>query len=232
MYRIVRPELLDGLPASNPRALRSRRDIRRINAWMGNARQMARALFGAGDEPAPERIAELGAGDGEFLFSVAKRSQRRKHGVKTRAVLVDKHHLLRDKTRARFTAVGWIVRSVAADVFCYLDDHPDRADATLANLFLHHFETESLKRMLDLASRGTKVFVAVEPRRAGLPFLFSQMLWGLGCNSVTRNDAPISVRAGFSDGELSALWPDDENWTLVERRAGLFSHFFMAQRKR
>jgi hypothetical protein len=29
---------------------------------------------------------------------------------------------------------------------------------------------------------------------------------------------------------ISALWPVDEGWRLMERQAGLFSHCFVAQR--
>ncbi len=44
MNRIVKPELLDELPPADPRAVRSRRDLRRVNAWMRNHAIMARAL--------------------------------------------------------------------------------------------------------------------------------------------------------------------------------------------
>jgi hypothetical protein len=40
----------------------------------------------------------------------------------------------------------------------------------------------------------------------------------------------VSVRAGFSGEELSALWPDRQTWRLTERRAGIFSHLFIAQK--
>ena len=41
MKRIVQPELLDALPPDDPRAVRSRRDLRRVNAWMRNHTIMA-----------------------------------------------------------------------------------------------------------------------------------------------------------------------------------------------
>src|SRR5436190_16442240 len=44
MQRHVEPELLDELPANDPRALRSRKDLERVNAWMGHSRIMARQL--------------------------------------------------------------------------------------------------------------------------------------------------------------------------------------------
>ncbi|MEY2429909.1 MAG: hypothetical protein QOJ40_2794 [Verrucomicrobiota bacterium] len=50
MLRRVEPEWLDELPPDDPRAIRSRRDIHRLNAFMGNPKIMAgalRAAFGA-----------------------------------------------------------------------------------------------------------------------------------------------------------------------------------------
>ena len=56
------------------------------------------------------------------------------------------------------------------------------------------------------------------------------MLRLIGCNDVTRHAAKISVRAGFTENELSALWPSDSGWRLTERPAGQFTHCFVAQR--
>ena len=44
MKRIVEPELLDTLSPGDPRAAGSRRDLRRLNAWMRNHAIMANAL--------------------------------------------------------------------------------------------------------------------------------------------------------------------------------------------
>ncbi len=64
MKRRVEPELLDTLPPGDPRAVRSRQDLRRVNAWMGNPMIMANALKkSAGGNPVAS-ILELGAGAG------------------------------------------------------------------------------------------------------------------------------------------------------------------------
>ena len=64
MQRTLFHELLDGLPVHDEHARRSRRDLRRINACMGNARWwrslVARSIH------APEHVLELGPGDGTF----------------------------------------------------------------------------------------------------------------------------------------------------------------------
>ena len=70
MARALEPEWLDTLPPDDPRAVRSRADLRRVNALMGNARIVADLLRGA---PRPlRRVAELGAGDGTFALRVVR----------------------------------------------------------------------------------------------------------------------------------------------------------------
>ena len=54
-------------------------------------------------------------------------------------------------------------------------------------------------------------------------------LFFLGCNDVTRHDAAVSVRAGFREAEISAVWPSGP-WSLREEARGLFSHLFVARR--
>jgi hypothetical protein len=74
------------------------------------------------------------------------------------------------------------------------------------------------------------VFVACEPRRSALALGASRLVGLIGCNEVTRYDAPISVRAGFAGRELSGLWPAGGAWQLREGARGLFSHCFVAGR--
>jgi hypothetical protein len=100
----------------------------------------------------------------------------------------------------------------------------------MANLVLHHFSEESLTGLFQTVAAHARAFVAVEPGRGRRQLLFSRCLWMMGCGVVSRHDGPASVRAGFRDQELSALWPDRSNWKLTERSAGPFSHVFVAQR--
>ena len=99
-----------------------------------------------------------------------------------------------------------------------------------ANLFLHHFRDPDLARLLGALSSLAPVVLATEPLRAGFPLLASRMLWAIGANDVTRNDAPASVRAGFVGREISGLWPQDPGWHLEEGRRGLFTQAFAARR--
>ena len=88
-----------------------------------------------------------------------------------------------------------------------------------------------LTRLLAHVARTAPLFVACEPRRAPLALAGSRMLWAIGCNDVSRHDAVVSVHAGFTGTELSALWPERAGWRLHEQAAGLFSHCFVARRE-
>ena len=86
-----------------------------------------------------------------------------------------------------------------------------------------------MAELFALAARRTQAFIACEPRRSTLALAGSRLLGVVGCNDVTRHDAVVSVRAGFSGRELSALWPAAGGWKLDERARGPFSHAFVAR---
>ena len=194
------------MPEDDPHAIRSRRDLRRINRIMGNL-PILDSLLSASLLRAPSHIAELGAGDGSLLLRLAKRRARKWPGVTL--TLVDRQNLMSAQTRAAFADVGWTARAAAMDVFAWLEreDHP-RYDAVVANLFVHHFEGDALSRLFRGIARITDCFIACEPRRARVALLGSHLVGAIGANEVTRRDAVLSVRAGFRDRELSAYWPE------------------------
>jgi hypothetical protein len=224
MKRTVAPEILDTLSPDDPRALRSRRDLRRVNAWMGNHSIMVRALENNFNGSAPKQIAELGAGDGNFLLRVAQKI----NSPNVNATLLDRKKNVSAGTLAAFSKLGWRAEAVVADVFNWPQTE---TEIVIANLFIHHFQDAELKELFRIIAARAKLFIAVEPHRFHFPFPCAQMLRFIGCGKITLHDAEASIAAGFVRQEISALWPDKKNWQLVERRAGLFSHLFVAQRK-
>lgn len=220
--RHLEPEWLDELPADDPRAIRSRADLRRVNRWMGQAGIMARLLARHAGRP-PRTLLELGAGDGTFMLRLARRLAPRWPGVRVR--LVDRLSLVSPETIAGFARLGWRCEPVVADVF---DLGDEGADVIAANLFLHHFRDDQIRTLFARLARLAPVLAACEPRRSPVALLGSRCLWALGCNDVTRHDAVASVRAGFAGRELSALWP--EGWRVEEGAAGPLSHVFAAGR--
>jgi hypothetical protein len=225
--RRVEPEWLDVLPARDPRAVRSRRDLARVNVLMGNAGIVAGAL--AGKLRYGARVAEIGAGSGELLCAVAR--SRALRGLGLELVLVDRQPCVGASTWDELTALGMRTHVVGADAVAWLA-HPEASacDAIVANLFLHHFETPALARLLAYAAQRAPLFVACEPRRSALALAGASALGLVGCNDVTRHDAVVSVRAGFRDGELAALWPAGPEWKVEEGVRGPFTHRFVARR--
>ena len=176
MKRGVQPELLDTLPTGDPRAVRSRRDLRRVNGWMRHHAIMAETLQKTLPGRALKSIAELGAGDGTFLLRVAQAVSPKFPAVK--ATLLDRQNIVSAGTLAAFAVHGWPAQAVTADVFDWLQTSGD-CEAVIANLFLHHFDDARLTELLRLISRRAKLFIALEPRRAPWPLLCSRMLWAI-----------------------------------------------------
>ena len=228
--RIVEPEWLDELQADDPRAMRSRRDLKRINALMANSTLVARALERVCALRPPRAIAEIGAGDGTFMLRVAQKIPAQWRPVDV--ILVDRQDLVSAATGGKYAALGWHAQAVAADAFAWLaQPAAPLFDVIVANLFLHHFEGARLAALLSLIARRARVLVACEPRRSRGALFGSHLLGLAGCNDVTRHDAVVSVRAGFSKRELSAVWPGGNAWRLEEHARGLFSHCFVATQR-
>src|SRR4051812_42724581 len=90
--RALEREWLDDLPAADRRARHARRDLRRVNALMGNARIVARAL---GPLREDATLADLGAGDGALAVRLARRLRS-----SARVFLVDRNPAVSHATLA------------------------------------------------------------------------------------------------------------------------------------
>src|SRR5262245_33018940 len=138
MVRTCQPELLDHLPVDDPGARQSRNDLRRVNAWMGNARLMARTLKSLLPGRQGQRILEIGAGDGTFFLELAKRVGKGPASARA-IVFLDRLALVNSGTRAELQKLGWSAETICADVFEYFSGHGQTSltappyDAMLAN---------------------------------------------------------------------------------------------------
>lgn len=224
--RRLEAELLDVLPAGDPAAVRSRRDLRRLNQVMLHPAIMARHMLRHSVDT-PRRIIELGAGDGSLMLRLGRRLAQ--HWSHVAIVLVDRQGIVSHETREAISSLGWHGNPVTQDVFEYLAA-AEPADIIIANLFLHHFQSPQLTDIFTQCARLSPVLIALEPRRATLPLVGSRLVGLLGCNHVSQHDAVASVRAGFRDSELSGLWPKQEGWSFDEGSVGLWTHYFVARK--
>ncbi len=243
-HRVVTAETLDHLAPTDPAAVRSRRDLVRVHRAMRSVKIVSqgwRSMVSPERASASLRILEIGAGDGTLLLGVARSLAPR--WPRVQLTLLDRVNIVAPATLAAYAELGWTAQVLNADVLDWAA-RPDedvsalesssrlsRWDMVSTALFLHHFEDNQLDLLLaGIASRSDRFF-ACEPKRTWLALAGSYLVGAIGANAVTREDAVLSVRAGFRDHEITARWPRVGNgWKAQELAAGLFSHCFSAQR--
>lgn len=234
--RVVAPETLDHLAADDPRARRSRRDLVRVHGAMGTRSIVVhgwQALVSPARASAPLKILEIGAGDGTLLLGVARSLVPAWTHVEL--TLLDRQDIVSAATLARYSDLGWTARVEVADVLDWAARSAGvapRWDLITTTLFLHHFEGRQLDALLARVASSANRFFACEPRRAWLALAGSHLVGAIGANAVTREDAVLSVHAGFRASEITARWPrGDPDWQCSEFGSGLFSHCFSARRR-
>lgn len=238
--RRVTEERLDHLAPDDPAAMRSRRDLVRVHRAMGTRAIVARgwqALMLPRSGDVPLKILEIGAGDGTLLLGVARTLAR--HWPPVQLTLLDRQDIVSAATLQAYADLGWLVRVQVADVLAWAEQPeaaahgvaPRRWDLITTTLFLHHFDGGQLDQLLRAVASRSDRFFACEPKRSWGPLLGSHLVAAIGANAVTREDAVLSVHAGFRDKEIGAAWPQPgAAWQSREFAAGLFSHCFSAHR--
>jgi Methyltransferase domain len=225
--RCVRPEALDELAQEDPRALQSRRDLRRVHRAMRTVSALNHALSRLRLTAHPKNVLELGAGDGSLLLRFAAAVRPRWPGVKL--TLLDRQDIVNSETVERYREHGWEVTTVCEDALIWARQSAHQHfDLTIATLFLHHFKDSELRGLLRGVVSQSRAFIAIEPRREMLAKVGSRLIGLLGANAVTREDAVKSVDAGFTAHEITAAWPSTRAWSTEEFRVLPFSHGFIA----
>jgi SAM-dependent methyltransferase len=227
--RHVCPEALDDLDPADPRAVRSRGDLRRVHRAMASLTILRNLIARLRLAATPKTILELGAGDGTLLLRLA-RTLASWRGVEL--TLLDRQRVVSPETLEGFRKLEWRVNMACEDALRWAAAPAEtRFDLCVTTLFLHHFKDDDLGVLLGGIARRCDAFIASEPRRDLLAGVGSRLVGLLGTNAITRGDAVKSVAAGFSGRELSDAWPKGSSgWRLREFRAPPFFHCFLAAR--
>jgi len=214
--RLVIPEILDSLSDNDPEAIRSRKDLRLINGFMGNYRWAARQIRDTPRDLVSEWV-EVGAGDGHLASVISSEDAK--------ALPITGLDLI---SRPDNWPSHWNWRQ--GDVFVGLGENPSRDRGIIANLFLHHFEPEDLRRLGEVIDRECSRLVFSEPAR--YPFFhLGSHLFDPFVNRVTRYDMRVSIGAGFRKGELPASLGLGDEWEIRESTSILGAYRLEAWRR-
>lgn len=186
-------ELLDlGVPEDE--ALRSLRDLRFVNRWLGGADALRRAVAPLLEDGARPRLLDVGCGSADLpALLLRARPCLLAVGADVKAL-----HL-------RQAPPG--VRCVVADVRA-LPFAPRSFDVVTASLLLHHFDPPEVPPVLrSLFALARRALVVNDLRRARLPYLFGRLAFPLLFRSpVSMADGLVSIRRGFTPAELEAAF--------------------------
>ena len=224
-------EELDELSPGDPRALRSRADLRRVHRAMCSVSILNSAIVQLKLRETPRRILELGAGDATLLLRLAKALDPPWRDVSL--TVLDRHDMVGPKTRAGYEALGWQLTVLQGDALQWAESrNAAHFDLCIACLFVHHFVDDALSTLLRGVRLRADAFLALEPRRDWIARAGSRFIGLLAANRVTRADAVKSVAAGFRGKEITDLWPgSDGDWWCSEYAAFPFSQCFLAARE-
>lgn len=212
MARVVEAEILDSLPPDAPVARRNRRDLRLINALMGNERWFARTAFP--HLPPDACVVDLGAGEGRLGLALARqRPDARASGID----LIPAPPAW--PAGYAWTQGDWREASLA------------KADAVLGNMILHQFEDPDLRALGQrIAASSVCLLAFVEPARSAW-HVWQLRLLAPALHPVTRHDGAVSIRAGFRGAELPALLGlDAPRWRVSVNHTPLGAYRLLAER--
>ncbi len=205
-------ELLDD-PHADPGLVRAAlRDLERLNAMFGGTRAVTRALepifekagkgeWGRGNGKARWTLLDVGTGSGDIPRAVRRAAQR--HGVELELLGVERIPAAAGLART----AG--VRAILADGDA-LPLAPRSVDVVLASQVLHHLPRERCVRWIaafDGIARRAVVVADLRRSRLAMAGMWA-VSFPLALHTVTRRDAIVSLRRGFTRAELDTMVRD------------------------
>jgi len=192
--RSTDPEQLD-LGVAEEEAVRSLRDLRFVNRWLGGRRSLVRALSPWLRQAGRLSLLDVGCGAADVPAWLAGTARGRLLAVGL------------DLKLAHLRQVPADVAGVLADVRA-LPFRPGAFDLVTANLFLHHFDGSQVSELLRcLHALARRALVVSDLRRARVPYLFGRLCFPLIFRSrVSVADGLLSIRRGFTETELAAAF--------------------------
>ena len=187
--RVLKPEILDTLPAEQARA--SLADLVRLNRHWGGHSTLRHLLANVVDPEESFALLDVGAASGDMGACVRRWYPAARV---TSLDALESHLAACDPPR------------VAGDAF-RLPFRAKSFDLVFCSLFLHHFTDEEIVGLLaGFGQVARRAVLVIDLERNPVPYYFvSWTRWLFGWDPVTVNDGQISVEAAFRARELEAL---------------------------
>lgn len=189
MPRRIEPELLDGAPDGV--AAQNLRELTFLNRWFGGHAILRRTLGAVLAPGEAATIVDVGAASGD-MARVARAAF----------------------PRATVICLDWQLRNLklapsprlVADAFA-LPLADKSVDVVMMSLFLHHFPDAQVVELLAGFRRVARRAVIVQDleRHWIAERFLPATRWLFGWSDIVLHDGPVSVRAAFTAGELTAL---------------------------
>ena len=197
-------ELLDD-PRADPIAVgKELRDIARLNAWFGGTQAVVRELETFFERSRRETwtLLDMGTGLGDIPRAAARAARR--HAITLRLIGVELNRAAARLACGRDGAVP--LAAVVADGGA--PPMPPRSvDVVVVSQVLHHLSRAAAVRWIaacDRLARRVVVLADLRRSRVAMAGVWAACL-GLGMHRVTRHDAVVSLRRGYTRGELNAM---------------------------
>ena len=199
-------ELLDGPLHDRAALVGNLRDLARVNRRLGGVDLSARAIAALAPGTAELRILDVGTGGADIPLGLIDRG--RATGRLVRVTGVDSRpEVLAAAALAdpRVTATGELALHVADGRSLPFPD--GSFEVVHTSLVVHHLEPDMARSLLSEMGRVARLGVVLNDLVRGRPaWLGAWLLSHVATrNSLTRHDAPMSVRRAYSVAELTAL---------------------------
>jgi len=203
--RIYDKELLDRDDIPFTDILQNMKELNTINHWLGGhditVRGLKKILELTNHHSSTLQIAEIGSGGGDNLRVL--QSYCTKHAITATFTGIDinAHCIASAKLKDPASLIHYIHSDYRDVVF---DDKPD---VIFSSLFCHHFNESELVSIFQWMYANSKIgFFINDLHRHPLAYYSIYGLTKLFSKSyLVKNDAPLSVRRGFSKKELADM---------------------------
>lgn len=191
--RVPSDELLDAHDAPLEDVERSLIDLRRINAWLGGRSAWNRLMKRAGWLASHGTVLEIGTGTSDLLENSPA---ARRIGLDLKI-----EHLVFGR-RIGDRSILRVVGDAGSLPF-----RDGAVDLVGSSHFFHHFSLDHNQQITEECLRVAHASVCItDTRRNWIPLLFVELLGFLGVvGTITRHDAPASVRQGYTLGEIRSF---------------------------